>query len=98
MSYTAYISNKLSNHLNNFYEIYGSELDEEMVHEQAGEYVTRDTLYFIKTLEELANCIVDKNFVDAMECRMKEHDYYDLLFLADDAMGDLIWEYIINNY
>lgn len=98
MSYTLYVANKLQAHLNNFINIYGDALDEDRVHEHASEYVTQDMPFFIKTLDELANCITDTNVVDAIESRMCDNNYDNLLFLADDAFGNLAWEYIIENY
>lgn len=97
--YTDELSKFLHHHLNLFYTQHGTDIqDEDRVHELIDEYVTQDTLFFIKSVNDMIKYLPDYNFIHAIEMRMSENDYRDLLILADDAMSDVVWDYLISNY
>jgi len=52
----------------------------------------------IDTYAEIAHYIRYPDFIHFLENRMSECDYTNLIWLANDAMTDLLWDYITDYY
>jgi hypothetical protein len=56
------------------------------------------TKSFIEHPIDLAHYIVHPDFIYFMEQDLIENDYNNIIYLANDAMIQLLWEHITDNY
>jgi hypothetical protein len=100
MTYTEPLRTLLVSKLEEFYKLYGYDLNEDDTHDKSYEFA-RDNSY-VSTFSDISPYASDPYFIDAVNYCISDSTepitYSRFIPICDEALGDLIHDYIISNY
>ena len=96
MSFTEPVGKILEKALNDF----SSSLDKFDpnfdLHQDADAWVNKQI--FFERISDAAEALNDPSFNTHVETKMEDNQYLDIVGLCNDAMRQMVWEYILDNY